>query len=58
LQKTLSDMERHNRLMVGREIRVVELKKESNALLREFGRPPAYPAVEARPVAPSRESGS
>lgn len=58
LQKTLSDMERHNRLMVGREIRVVELKKEINALLRELGRPVAYPAVVARPGAPTKESGS
>jgi len=57
LQKTLRDVERHNRLMVGREVRVVELKKEINVLLRELGRPPAYPAVEARPAAPSQESG-
>ena len=58
LQKTLSDMERHNRLMVGREIRVVELKKEINALSRVAGRPPVYPAVEARPAAPTQESGT
>jgi PAS domain S-box-containing protein len=58
LRKMLSDMERHNRLMVGRELRVVELKKEINALLRELGRPAAYPAVEARPVARTQESGS
>jgi len=57
LQRTLSDMERHNRLMVGREIRVVELKKEINALLRELGRPPEYPAVEPPPAAPAKESG-
>ena len=58
LQKTLSDMERHNRLMVGREIRVVELKKEINALARELGRSPVYPAVEAKPAAPTQESGT
>ena len=58
LQKMLSDMERHNRLMVGREIRVVELKKEINALSLAMGRSPAYPAVIARPAAPTQESGS
>ena len=58
VQKTLSDVERYNRLMMGREMRVVELKKEINALSRELKRPPAYPAVETQPVAPTQESGS
>jgi hypothetical protein len=29
--------------MVGREQRVIELKKEINALCASLGRPPAYP---------------
>jgi len=56
LKKTLSDMERYNRLMVGREMRVVELKKEINALLQALGRPPAYPAVELPPAARPSET--
>ena len=49
LQKMLCDMERYNRLMVGREIRVVELKKEVNALLQQAGRPAAYPIGDTTP---------
>ena len=56
LQKTLNDMERHNRLMVGREIRVVELKREINVLLRELGRPLAYPVVEQTPAPRKQEA--
>ncbi len=47
LQKTLQETERYNRLMVGREVRVVELKQEVNALARELGRPSPYQAVPA-----------
>ena len=46
LQKSLGELERFNRLMVGREIRVLELKREVNALRKELGRPPAYGSVE------------
>ncbi len=46
LQQMLGDMEKYNRLMVGREIRVVELKQEVNALLQQAGRPAAYPIGE------------
>jgi PAS domain S-box-containing protein len=42
LQKTLQETERYNRLMVGREVRVVELKQEVNTLARELGREPPY----------------
>jgi PAS domain S-box-containing protein len=47
LQQMLGDVEKYNRLMVGREMRVVELKQEVNALLQQAGRPPAYPIGEA-----------
>ncbi len=49
LRGTLAEVERFNRLMVGRETRVVELKLEVNALLRELARPPAYAPDEPRP---------
>lgn len=38
LKETLSSLERHNRLMTGREERVLELKKSVNDLLKELGR--------------------
>lgn len=43
LQQILGETEKFNRLMVGREMRVVELKQEVNTLLQEAGRPPLYP---------------
>jgi PAS domain S-box-containing protein len=43
LQQILGETEKFNRLMVGREMRVVELKKEVNALLLQAGRSPVYP---------------
>ena len=46
LHKTMSELERFNRLMVGRELRVLELKKEVNALQCELGRPSVYASVE------------
>jgi len=42
LQKTLAEIERSNRLMTGRELRMIELKKEVNALLRQLGREEEY----------------
>ncbi len=42
LRQTLADMERINKAMVGREERVLELKREVNALLRELGRVARY----------------
>jgi len=44
--KTFAEMERLNRLMAGREKRVVELKKQVNALLLQLGRAPDYESVE------------
>ena len=43
-KKDKEALERQNKIMMDREGRVVELKREVNALLRELGRPPAYSA--------------
>jgi len=45
LKGTLNELERHNRLMTGRETRILELKKEVNDLLAELGRAPAYQSI-------------
>ncbi len=45
LQESLAEIERFNKLMLGREGRVLEVKKEVNALLAELGREPAYLSV-------------
>ncbi|MEW6543397.1 MAG: hypothetical protein AB1411_07285 [Nitrospirota bacterium] len=37
-----AELERFNRLAVGRERRMIELKRQINQLLQETGRPPAY----------------
>lgn len=42
LRGALADMERMNHLMEGREVRVMELKRQVNDLLEEMGRPPRF----------------
>lgn len=42
LHKTLGDLERFNRLAVGREQQMIELKREVNDLLRSLGRQEKY----------------
>ncbi len=42
LKEKMSVLERFNRLTVGRELRMIELKKEINELLRETGRTEKY----------------
>ncbi|MDP8286173.1 MAG: ABC transporter substrate-binding protein, partial [Candidatus Electryonea clarkiae] len=44
LNDTLDQLQRHNRLMTGREERVMKLKSEINNLLKEFGRDIKYGA--------------
>ena len=39
----MAELERFNRLAMGREQRVIELKQKVNTLLTELGRDPAYP---------------
>ena len=58
-KKLIADMERMNRLMTGREMRVIEMKKEVNALLAELGRQPEYKSVleDAETVISSDKAG-
>lgn len=49
LNELLGETERVNRLMAGREDRVIELKKEVNKLSRELGRGNVYESVEDKP---------
>jgi len=42
LKRSLDDLERFNRFMVGREQTNLELKEEVNRLCEELGRPPRY----------------
>lgn len=42
LREQLTELERFNALAVGRETRMIELKKEVNSLCSRFGEPPHY----------------
>lgn len=42
LARANADLERFNQLSVGREQRMIELKREVNALLAQAGKPPAH----------------
>jgi GAF domain-containing protein len=46
LKKRNKEMQRFNKLAVGRELRMVELKKEINALLVQLGEEPRYKIAE------------
>lgn len=43
LRDTYEELARFNRAAVGRELRLIELKKEVNALCHQLGCPPRYP---------------
>lgn len=46
------ELERFNTVAVGRELRMVELKQEVNALSQRLGQPPPYPIRFAAPASP------
>ncbi len=47
VQQRMEDIRRMNRLMVGREKRMVALKEEVNQLSKQLGQPPKYGVVKA-----------
>jgi hypothetical protein len=49
LAATNAELARFNRLATGREGRMVELKRQVNALLQECGRPPTYTIAADQP---------
>jgi hypothetical protein len=42
LKQKLEEIEKFNNLMMGREKRVIELKKEVDKILKESGKTPKY----------------
>jgi protein-histidine pros-kinase len=56
LRATNDELERFNRAMVDRELRMIELKQEINALLQQTGQPPRYRVDFASPSLSPRNS--
>jgi PAS domain S-box-containing protein len=50
LQQRTAELEEFNKVMIGRESRVIELKEEINALCVKLGQLPAYPPVWDEPA--------
>lgn len=46
MQENLDELERFNRLVVGRELKMIQLKEEINGLLEKLGRKQRYKIVE------------
>ena len=46
LKTKISDLERFNKIMVGRELEMVKLKEEVNSLLTELGKEIKYKVAE------------
>ncbi len=58
LRASNEELERFNRAMVGRELRMIELKEQINALCAAAGQPPRYPrSVKGEPSPPSGDEG-
>jgi len=59
LRETNEALSRFNRVAVGRELRMIELKKEVNQLCRQAGQPARYPLeFENEPWPPSTAAGA
>jgi methyl-accepting chemotaxis protein len=58
IDRTLSDMEKFNRMALGREMRVIELKREINRLHLEAGKKPPYDLSFAQETYLSAPDGS
>jgi len=52
LRATLLELERLNRVMMNREVRVLELKREINEMCLAVGQPPAYASAQENPSEP------
>ena len=46
MQAKVADLERFNKIMVGRELEMIKLKEQINDLLAEAGKPKKYAAPE------------
>ena len=44
-KKQVEDLEKFNKAMIGREMRIIEIKEEVNRLCLELGREPKYPII-------------
>jgi PAS domain S-box-containing protein len=52
LKEQLDELSRWHQATLGREMRILDLKREVNALLAQAGQPPRHPSVETEEVAP------
>lgn len=57
IDRTLSDLEKFNRMALGREMRIIELKREINRLHLELGKKPPYDLSFAAETQPARPPG-
>jgi len=53
LRESNDELTRFNQAMVGRELRMIELKQEVNALCVRLGEPPRYNAESEPPTGPA-----
>jgi hypothetical protein len=57
LRVSNEELARFNRAMVGRELRMIELKKEVNELCAQAGQPPRYGFEFENSAEPERPAG-